>query len=112
MPPERTMSEAAPLRKACHEHLSIPKLKPRRLSSEEARRDLRLPKTQSNLEPPRLRWEWEAAIRAHTPHLEEGWPLPQRQGREIVAPPGALFLEAKWIVADAGPDEDFLSKTT
>ena len=36
--------------------------------------------------------------------------MPQRQGREMTAPPGAFFLEVKWTAADAGPEGDFFSK--
>ena len=52
VPPERMMSEAAPLRNACQEHLLMPTVKPVCLSSEEARWAMRLPKMRSNLEPP------------------------------------------------------------
>ena len=36
--------------------------------------------------------------------------MPQRQGREMTAPPGAFFLEVRWTAADAGPEGDFFSK--
>ena len=69
VPPERTMSEAAPLRNACQEHLVMPMARPRRRSSDDARRTLRLPKTLSCLEPPRRRCGWAAANRELTSHL-------------------------------------------